>query len=44
MNLVSTALIEILGRRRVLRLSSQQARAFARRIFEHESAYAFALT
>jgi len=41
MNLVSTALIEIMGRRRVLRLPDRQAGTVARRIFQHESAYAF---
>ena len=43
MDLVSTALIEILGRRKVLRLApGRQERAVARRIFEDETAYAFA--
>jgi hypothetical protein len=42
MNLVDAALIEILGRRRVLHLPDRQAGAFARRIFQHDSAYAFA--
>jgi hypothetical protein len=42
MNLVDAAMIEMLGRRRVLRLSDRQAGGFARRIFQHESAYAFA--
>ena len=43
MDLVSTALIEILGRRGVLRLPpGRQARASARRIFQDETAYAFA--
>ena len=42
MNLVSTALIEILGRRGVLRLPpGRQDRAFARRIFQDETSYAF---
>jgi hypothetical protein len=42
MNLVDAALIEILGRRRVLHLPDRQAGTFARRIFHHDSACAFA--
>ena len=42
MNLVDAALIEILGRRGVLHMPDRQAGAFARGIFQHDSAYAFA--